>query len=415
MAKPTNIRFTLKRVWANLKQIPAYCPVYFPKPPGPFAPMQVVHETYSRNAFRPHPNFFRQLARWGLWLLWPWRALLLAYQCTRAGGGLVRVDTGKGLLRQFGEQLNLALTRFIPPQTYYWYRLYLPQHRRKAHLFLLEHECSGLNRYLNGYGDTTILNDKLLFADYFRRAGLPAVDWIAEICGPAITYRNNKKASLPMVDLFVKPSLGARGYDAELWLAEGSRYRNQANRFANGEALMAAWQAHGQRILVQERLVNHPQLEPLSNGQITVGRLITGRYPDGSVIYLSGVLKMPVGRQIVNNYGLNSAIDARSGQLGRAYSYNLNCCGYAAHPDSGACIVGTTMPHWDQAVNLVTKAHGLLPQFVFLGWDVVFTLTGPLLLEANQSWGAFTLQRPHGKPLGQTEFVEVCHAWFSRR
>src|SRR5262245_36044499 len=58
-------------------------------------------------------------------LTWPLWSLLRAIRYTASLGGRVRRETGKGRLRQFREQLDLAWRSMIPPANYYMFELYL--------------------------------------------------------------------------------------------------------------------------------------------------------------------------------------------------------------------------------------------------------------------------------------------------
>ena len=80
------------------------------------------------------------------------------------------------------------------------------------------------------------------------------------------------------------------------------------------------------------------------------------------------------------------------------------------HPDTGKNFSAVTIPFWAAALDLVVRAHGSVPafsRFVFLGWDVAITASGPLLIEANSGWGAVNLQNGDGPPLGRTALPAI--------
>ena len=62
------------------------------------------------------------------------------------------------------------------------------------------------------------------------------------------------------------------------------------------------------------------------------------------------------------------------------------------------------LPGWDNVLRRAKVAHQACSNFVFVGWDVVFTELGPMLLDGNVHWDATEYQRLRGEPLGYTKF-----------
>jgi hypothetical protein len=65
------------------------------------------------------------------------------------------------------------------------------------------------------------------------------------------------------------------------------------------------------------------------------------------------------------------------------------------------------LPDWDTVLRYTKTAHQACPNFVFVGWDAVFTEHGPMLLEGNVNWTASDYQRLRGEPLGHTKFADI--------
>jgi hypothetical protein len=63
------------------------------------------------------------------------------------------------------------------------------------------------------------------------------------------------------------------------------------------------------------------------------------------------------------------------------------------------------VPHWNLVRRTILKAAESMLPLQTLGWDVVITETGVVLLEANDSWGIYVLQSGWGgladTPLGR--------------
>ena len=69
--------------------------------------------------------------------------------------------------------------------------------------------------------------------------------------------------------------------------------------------------------------------------------------------------------------------------------------------------MGFALPHWDECISLVCRAHDdAFPAFAALGWDVALTPAGPVLLETNLNWGMLGHQRLSG-PLGRTALADI--------
>ena len=62
------------------------------------------------------------------------------------------------------------------------------------------------------------------------------------------------------------------------------------------------------------------------------------------------------------------------------------------HPDSHIRFTDFVLEDFDKAVALVEKAHRFFYQLGSIGWDVVFTTEGPMLLEGNDNWGLDLVQ-----------------------
>ena len=65
------------------------------------------------------------------------------------------------------------------------------------------------------------------------------------------------------------------------------------------------------------------------------------------------------------------------------------------------------LPDWPDALELVRSAHRAIPELVFVGWDIAFTPTGPVIVEANHDPDVNILQRSQRRPLGESRFAEL--------
>lgn len=98
---------------------------------------------------------------------------------------------------------------------------------------------------------------------------------------------------------------------------------------------------------------------------------------------------------VVDNFsqgGLSAAIN-EGGEIGAAVRYH---CGevtwHTRHPDTGSQIAGIEIPHWDQVRNIILSIVQRVPEFTYVGWDVIVTETGPKIIEGNSNSDTDLLQ-----------------------
>lgn len=106
--------------------------------------------------------------------------------------------------------------------------------------------------------------------------------------------------------------------------------------------------------------------------------------------------------------GLSAEIDIESGTLSSGVSYPSDgkLVWYEHHPDTGSKIKGIKVPMWESIKEHLLKAASVLPNVNYIGWDVVITDEGFVVLEGNNYSDVNLLQvhRPLLKDLRVREF-----------
>lgn len=92
--------------------------------------------------------------------------------------------------------------------------------------------------------------------------------------------------------------------------------------------------------------------------------------------------------------GLSANVDLETGTLSAAAQLpeGNELQWFAEHPDSGAKIQGHQVPYWERTKELVLDAAHRLGFMEYIGWDIVITESGPVILEANINSGMNVLQ-----------------------
>jgi hypothetical protein len=388
--------------------------------PADGSPAVFIHRCYSREVWRrrgAHASLSLPIA----FLMWPLISLIAVSRFTWHNGPAIKKRVGKGIPRQMSEQIFLAFSHSILPRWYYVFELHDNEKRRKARQYLLRFETKGgvytlLKEKPKSAAPLSPLTDKVLFASRCHEHHVAAVPVVLALEKGIFTYFNGHEPALPKIDLFIKPNHGKGGRGAERWDYQPSgTYKG-----AGGKELSAAALLHrlktlpfAEGCLVQPRVVNHPLLVDLSNGALATVRVVTCLNERGEIEVTNAVLRMARGdNTVVDNFhagGIAAKVDLQSGELGRATDLGVRAttAWCEAHPDTGAWILGRTLPCWNETLDLVRRAHAVFADRVFIGWDVAVLPDGPQLIEGNGAPDLDIIQRTHQEPLGNARFGQI--------
>lgn len=160
-------------------------------------------------------------------------------------------------------------------------------------------------------------------------------------------------------------------------------------------------------IVLEELIVQCKELASLHEKSINAIRATAVRDKDGNVVVLHPWIKCGVGGQFVASAALNgfdAEIDTNTGiVISDGVSENGKI--YKVHPDTGVTIKGFQIPKWDEMKQLVIELMNLIPEYGYVGWDLVLTDDGWVVMEANYS-GEFIWQLIRGEG-GREEFENI--------
>lgn len=344
-------------------------------------------------------------------VLWPLVLLRQGLIEARAKGRLVRQRYGVSVARQIAHIVKLGLVHNISANDYYAYGMYKNGNRSGARYYVAHHEIIRLLPKVN-VRPTKAGIDKFVFYRHCLTHRLPTPGVLAH-------FRDGKRldaddtATLPREDLFSKQTNFWGGHGAARWLYQESTSTWEGDGYSFSEPELMAHLLDRSReapVVLQKRLFNHPDIEDLSCGGLVVARIISAVDGEGSVRILTSAMKSPRGNSHIDHFhagGITAAIDLDTGTLSAAVSSRIGEGPFRQHPDTGGKIEGRRLPLWDEAKALVGRAHVTFPQFPLIGWDVAWTVSGPVLLEANLTWGVVVVQTANDAPLGLTGFPSL--------
>ena len=145
------------------------------------------------------------------------------------------------------------------------------------------------------------------------------------------------------------------------------------------------------RWLIQPVVEQHDALKAFGTRSVNTIRAVTIQGRSGAISVFNAFLRLGADAEsFVDNRamgGFGVGIELETGKLMR-YGYQHDAFGIKAerHPLSGIVFEGYQLPFWRETMELIRNAHRQFYELQSIGWDVVITPTGPVLLEGNDDW-----------------------------
>lgn len=162
------------------------------------------------------------------------------------------------------------------------------------------------------------------------------------------------------------------------------------------EALITFMETEGYD-LVEDFLLQHPDLNNLSPSAVNTVRVFTQLNKDNKVELLGSRLRISVNSSVDNMAAGNMAapIDEETGiVVGPGVYSDITKQDEFFHPITNIPIIGFQVPFWKETIAMVKQAALKHPQNRSIGWDVVITQNGPGLIEGNHDWCKLLWQLP---------------------
>ncbi|MEM1441136.1 MAG: sugar-transfer associated ATP-grasp domain-containing protein [Verrucomicrobiota bacterium] len=213
--------------------------------------------------------------------------------------------------------------------------------------------------------------------------------------------------------LFVKPVDGDGGRGACVIEREDSRIivrqiSDPVKTLSPREFTLA------RRSVVQEGIRQHPELERLFALSLNTVRIATLYTPEKEVKIAGAFLRIGKGKQFVDNGdqgGIGAAIDLETGRLAATASNNRGEQ-FDHHPETGIHFSSVTLPFWDELIALAREVQQRFAPFnKFLGMDIGFSETGPVLIEVNDIFDSGRFESVVGPILADPEVLRICREY----
>lgn len=327
-------------------------------------------------------------------------------------GSYVKSTHGISALQQLRDSWYCAWRQNQSPRHYYWRKLYLLKNRSHW-LENLEHrQVTALLDHLNRQLPIAKATDKRQFNQHCIDHDLPAPRAIASWNKSG---EFSQKPTGPVAaDLFLKPATdyGSVGIMPVPYDQAAGTYRLKSADFTWEQLITAiGGMARDDRrgLILQRRLRNAARNAIYGDDDICNLRIVTAHPPGGEPEALSAFIRLPSSMTTTGHSRniLVASIDIQTGRMHQGLFREPILGEFPVHPDTKAPIENRILSGWSEMLGLALQGHRTLPWLPFIGWDVVDTTDGVMLLEANAYWGADSLQLPGATPLGRTRFPEI--------
>lgn len=158
--------------------------------------------------------------------------------------------------------------------------------------------------------------------------------------------------------------------------------------------------------VIQERVIQHPQMNKLCSTAVNTIRLLTLMTPNKEIIAFRAGLRIGREGSSVDNCakgGVFVGIDMNTGKLLKKgiikppYGNTV-----FQHPDTGVVFEGFEIPFFKEAVEMAKELHSKLYRIHSVGWDIAITQDGPVFIEGNSRWEVSGTQAA----VGGLKFIE---------
>lgn len=265
--------------------------------------------------------------------------------------------------------------------------------------------------HYGSWNGKTILADKFIFYLVLAKLGIPTPKVFCFIKSNAPLYfdpKFNIGSSLPVhdqmslflsneMDVFVKPYAGEMGKG--VFSMKVSNHRIFIDGMETPEDVVIE-KLLADSFIIQERIIQHPQISVLCPSTLNTIRLQTVMDRDGHSHSFGAGLRIGRIWSSVDNWakggvfvGINMEIGTLKplGMLKPKYGTSIN-----KHQDTGVIFNNFEIPFYKEAESLAIKLHQLLYRCHSIGWDIAITEQGPVIIEGNCVWEISMPQTVHG-------------------
>jgi uncharacterized protein (DUF2164 family) len=310
------------------------------------------------------------------------------------------------VVRQYIEIMTLFITRQLGPVLYYEAQLWKKKFSMKQKMrFLNSAQYKKRINELNMPAYRKFTNDKLAEKAILSLLGVPTAKFIGFFhCNNGSDSKNNALTTSEQLKSLLSKHIGKRlcfklteGWGGDGFIAvyisefKGEILVSLLPSKDNPISIDVFCQQHLYKnyhngIVIEEYIEQHQVLANFNTTSVNTVRMWLIQQDD-KVKFIGAVLRVGRKNQIVDNSmqgGIICLIDPETGKI--LYGRNTNTIPevFDTNPDSGAQLTDIQLPFWSECVEMAKSCLRTFPHTNFVGLDIAFSTTGPMIIELNQ-------------------------------
>lgn len=233
-----------------------------------------------------------------------------------------------------------------------------------------------LLEYMNDELYTVVLSDKLIFNEVFK-------DYLKRdfINLRKSTVEDFKEFLSDKTTVFAKETNGEGGHGIS---------KIKVSEIKDVKALYDELCANNQ-LLVEDAIIQHEDLNQINPHVVNSFRIVTV-YKDGKATVIGNALRINQDESDV--IGCTNDLYFSLGADGKIDSNVIDDYAnvYDTHPMTGMKFKDVCIGGVKEAFEICEQAHQRIPQCRYIGWDIAFSVNGPVMVEGNDYPGYGLLQ-----------------------
>lgn len=176
---------------------------------------------------------------------------------------------------------------------------------------------------------------------------------------------------------------------------------------SEGEAVHAKHPSKVTKMVLEELIDQDESLARLHPESVNGIRATAVRCKDGKIRLFHPWIKVGISGTFVASAALDGFDAEIDPETGIVITDGVQETGstFSVHPDSGIVIKGFQIPKWKEMLEFVDEIMAAMPDYGYVGWDLVLTPKGWCVMEGNYS-GEFSFQFINHKGF-RREFEEL--------